>query len=91
MFTEWVIQKPRPCIFINAHNVDWKDNDNYYMWRFGKVVNELIEFKDAVNEAVSHNAFEKIQKEIKNEFIYSTDKSSSDLSAEFIEKKLFIK
>ena len=91
MFTEWVIQKPRPCIFINAHNVDWKDNDNYYMWRFGKVVNELKEFEDAVNEAVSHNAFEKIQKEIKNEFIYSTDKSSSDLSAEFIEKKLFIK
>ena len=90
MVTEWVMQKPRPCIFINAHNVNWKDNDDYYMWRFGKVVNELKEFEDAVKKSTHHNDFEKIQKKLKNEFIYSSDKSSSDLCARFIETKLSI-
>ena len=90
MVTEWVMQKPRPCIFINAHNVNWKGNDDYYMWRFGKVVNELKEFEDAVKKSTHHNDFEKIQKKLKNEFIYSSDKSSSDLCARFIETKLSI-
>jgi CDP-glycerol glycerophosphotransferase (TagB/SpsB family) len=88
MVTEWVLQKPRPCIFINAHNVDWKDNDNYYMWKFGKVVNTLKEFEESIIDTTSHNQYEKIQKKLKNEFIYTADKSSSDLVAEFITKKV---
>ena len=88
MVTEWVLQKPRPCIFINAHNVDWKDNDNYYMWKFGKVVNTLKEFEESIIDTTSHNQYEKIQKKLKNDFIYTADKSSSDLFAEFITKKV---
>ena len=86
MVTEWILQKPRPCIFINAHNAKWENNDNYYMWRFGKVVNELKEFETAIMESTSINQYEEIQKELKNEFIFTTDKSSSDLLADFITK-----
>ena len=88
MVTEWVLQKPRPCIFINAHNVNWKNNDNYYMWKFGKVVNELKEFKEAVTESISFNQYNEIQKILKSEFIFTADKSSSDMFADFITKKV---
>ena len=88
MVTEWVLQKPRPCIFINAHNVNWKNNDNYYMWKFGKVVNELKEFEEAITESISYNQYNEIQKILKSEFIYTTEKSSSDMFADFITKKV---
>ena len=88
MVTEWVLQKPRPCIFINAHNVNWKNNENYYMWKFGKVVNELKEFKEAVTESISFNQYNEIQKILKSEFIFTADKSSSDMFAGFITKKV---
>ena len=88
MVTEWILQKPRPCIFINAHNVNWKNNDNYYMWKFGKVVNELKEFEEAITESISYNQYNEIQKILKSEFIYTTEKSSSDIFADFITKKV---
>ena len=88
MVTEWVLQKPRPCIFINAHNVNWKNNDNYYMWKFGKVVNELKEFEEAITESISYNQYNEIQKILKSEFIYTTEKISSDMFADFITKKV---
>jgi len=40
---------PKPCIFINANNVDWKDDMVYNNWKLGKVIdntkdlNKLIE------------------------------------------------
>ena len=58
------------------------------MWRFGKVVNTLKEFEESIIATTSHNQYEKIQKKLKNEFIYTADKSSSDLFAEFITKKV---
>ena len=88
MVTEWILQKPRPCIFINAHNVNWKNNDNYYLWKFGKVVNELKEFEEAVTESISFNQYNEIQKNLKSEFIFTADKSSSDMFADFITKKV---
>lgn len=32
---------PRPCIFINAHGVDWKGSADYAMWRLGPVVGDM--------------------------------------------------
>lgn len=29
---------PRPCIFANAHGVDWMNDPNYAMWHFGEVI-----------------------------------------------------
>ncbi|MBM4254344.1 MAG: hypothetical protein FJ147_00425 [Deltaproteobacteria bacterium] len=37
---EFLLQ-PRPCIFLNAHNVQWEDNPYYSHWRLGKVVNDV--------------------------------------------------
>lgn len=32
---------PRPCIFLNAHKVAWKDNPYYAHWRFGQVIDDV--------------------------------------------------
>ena len=30
--------RPRPCLFVNGHGADWRDNPDYAMWRFGTVI-----------------------------------------------------
>ena len=43
--------RPRPCIFLNAHSADWKDNPNYLCWECGPVISnvgDLASHLDAV-------------------------------------------
>ncbi len=35
--------KPRPCIFVNSHNVDWENDKHYANWKLGKVINDISE------------------------------------------------
>ena len=37
---EFILQ-PRPCIFLNAHSVDWQDNPAYAHWHLGQVVDRV--------------------------------------------------
>ncbi|MFZ2394046.1 MAG: hypothetical protein WBI05_05630 [Rhodoferax sp.] len=37
---EFLIE-PRPCVFLNAHGVDWKTDMHYAHWRFGPVVTDV--------------------------------------------------
>ncbi len=32
---------PRPCVFLNGHDVKWRDNPYYFHWHFGQVVNDV--------------------------------------------------
>ena len=45
------INKPRPCIFLNSHNTDWKNDSNYYHWRLGEVINNVSEIIPAIESA----------------------------------------
>jgi CDP-glycerol glycerophosphotransferase (TagB/SpsB family) len=29
---------PRPCLFVNAHGVEWKNDPDYAHWQLGEVV-----------------------------------------------------
>jgi len=40
---EWIAIKPRPCIFINAHHIQWEDDINYRHWKYGLVVDGIQE------------------------------------------------
>ena len=82
------MQEPRPCIFINAHKKKWEGNDDYYMWKFGDVVDEIDDFKKIVNKSISNNDHEKIQKKLRDELVTTSNITSSDLCAEFIAKKI---
>lgn len=33
--------KPRPCVFVNGHTIDWQDNPFYLHWRLGQVVKNV--------------------------------------------------
>ena len=35
---EYLLLKPRPCLFINAHGVAWRDDPDYAFWHLGEVV-----------------------------------------------------
>ncbi len=37
------IRTPRPCIFLNAHTVDWRNQSNtlYLFWQMGPVIDQL--------------------------------------------------
>lgn len=55
--------KPKPCIFLNGHNANWRDNPDYGHWTMGQVCNDLDEFKVSLNKAVeSHPEYVEIQK-----------------------------
>jgi len=88
MITEWILQKPRPCIIINAHQKRWKNNDDYYMWNFGSVISDFNDFQKIIKKSINSNDHEKIQKELREEFVQPNSKPSSDLCAEFIDKKI---
>jgi hypothetical protein len=35
---EFLLLKPRPCLFVNAHDVAWEEDPDYAFWHLGQVV-----------------------------------------------------
>lgn len=33
------LARPRPCVFLNAHDVNWQGDPNYRFWTLGEVIN----------------------------------------------------
>lgn len=62
---------PRPCIFLNPHDLPWKDDPNFAHWRAGPVVSSIDGLGDALHSARSQpDAFRPVQQEL---FSYSFD------------------
>lgn len=49
------LKHPRPCVFLNAHHVDWKGNANYLFWELGPVVDDIAVLGPAIEEAFRHH------------------------------------
>lgn len=66
------IYTPRPCVFLNAHDADWRDNPNYDFWRMGEVIDRPEQLGEALARAESlhRERFEPIQKQA---FSYTFD------------------
>ena len=45
------IARPRPCVFLNAHNADWRGNANYALWELGEVVSDPADVMAAIARA----------------------------------------
>jgi hypothetical protein len=45
------LARPRPCVFLNAHRVDWRDDPNYVHWHLGDVVDDPNDLMAAVAAA----------------------------------------
>ena len=50
------LRTPRPCVFINAHGVDWQGDEDYRFWRYGPVVAEASQVLDAVDRSRADHA-----------------------------------
>lgn len=47
------IARPRPCVFLDAHGADWRDNPRYACWHLGEVAAEPADLLAAIDRAVA--------------------------------------
>lgn len=50
------IRRPRPCLFFNAHGVDWRGDRNYRHWDFGPVLHAAAGVVAQVEAAIAGRA-----------------------------------
>ena len=90
LVTEWINFNPRPCIFINSQKINWKSNKNYDMWKYGKVIDNPSDLEKEIKNSITINHYYKKQITHQQKFIHRSDKSASELCADFILEKLEI-
>ncbi|MFS0773844.1 hypothetical protein [Sphingomonas sp. 1P08PE] len=42
---------PRPCVFLNAHGIDWRDDPSFAHWHLGDVVDDPAQLMAAIEAA----------------------------------------
>ena len=45
--------KPRPVVFLNAHQADWKGNPRYAGWHLGAVADGVDDVMAAIDRAIA--------------------------------------
>jgi hypothetical protein len=50
------LHRPRPCLFLDAHDTQWQGNPNYRHWTTGPVKTDAKEIIDAVDAAFATQA-----------------------------------
>jgi hypothetical protein len=74
--TEYLVQ-PRPCVFLNNHQISWENNTHYMLWKAGQVVEDLSLLEQSLEDAVnSHARYRPAQLEYFNDSINLTDTPS---------------
>ena len=79
---------PRPCIFINASNIDWQENVYYKNWETGKVISNIEDLDIILKTSnVWKNEYTDLQiKLIKNVFSFDRNLTASERIMEEILK-----
>lgn len=54
---------PRPCVFINAHSVDWAADPDYAFWRLGEVASPDDVLGAVVRATERHRDYVRLQEE----------------------------
>jgi len=77
---------PRPCVFLDAHETDWVDDQNYAHWRSGPVIDDPDRLEDALSEAMRDpgGRYAAAQKQLFDDTFDLTDKPSSLRAAEAV-------
>jgi hypothetical protein len=57
--------RPRPCIFLNAHQADWKNDPNYLHWNCGPVLEDVTALEATLARAAEdHAAYRSVQESL---------------------------
>lgn len=79
------IARPRPCVFLNAHGVDWQDDPHYAMWHLGEVVDEPAKLMSAIDRAPRvHERYAQKQAEFAASALGDTSQDAVAASADAI-------
>lgn len=77
--------RPRPCVFVDAHQTDWRNDPNYTHWSTGPVVADVADLATAIAAARNEQRrFRPVQEDL---FRYSfdlTERPSSERAARAI-------
>ena len=90
-FHEFLIN-PRPCLFVNSHHVDWKDDPSYLNWHSGPVFDDINQLDESLHQAIkTHEQYRPRQEELfRSTFDIDPGVTSSERAArailEFAEK-----
>ena len=82
---EFIIE-PRPCIFINSYDFEYKNDFSFRFWKCGPVINKIEDLMNSLEKVQKDfNNYKKVQERISAENFYNEEGSSpSERSAKAI-------
>ena len=79
------IAKPRPCVFLNGHGVDWRGDPNYAYWQLGDVVDDPADLMPAIAAAGERHAlYRERQEELASATLGDRSGGPSERAAEAV-------
>ena len=73
----------KPCVFIDAHGVNWRDNPDYAMWQFGPVCTVLDQLVDSLAKATkTHSDYIAVQRRMVADALGDSGDRAADVAAE---------
>lgn len=79
------LMRPRPCVFLDAHGVAWRDDPSYAQWHCGEVVDGLSGLLPALARAgAEHPRYAPVQAEFARSSLGDTGGAAPKRAAEHI-------
>lgn len=77
---------PRPCIFLNSHGIDWRNDPNFAHWHAGEVISDVSQLADALDRAEELHAdhYRVIQERMFADSFDLNDRPSSERAAQIL-------
>lgn len=78
--------KPRPCIFLNSHAIQWEGDSNFSHWQAGEVIASPDQLEGALDraEALHSSRYRAVQEKLFAESFDLNDRPSSQRAADVI-------
>ncbi len=79
------LEEPRPCVFLNAHKVEWQNDPSYLQWRFGELIDDATDLGPALARASeTHGEYAGFQKECFEHTFAVSKRTAGSRGAEII-------
>lgn len=59
------LAQPRPCVFLNPHNVDWQDDPDFAHWHLGEVISRPEDLMPAIEAAPGRHHLYRDRQEVR--------------------------
>jgi hypothetical protein len=81
------IVEPRPCIFLDAHRVNWREDPNYAMWHLGDVIERIEDLPNALEAAKERHTriyASRQRHAVGRTFFFDSERSAAERGADAI-------